>query len=70
MDLDYPATFAQNWQNRMATKMEEAIEQGKTLCTATLLGPGARGVAIFIIESDADVSGSSETECESSPVLK
>ncbi|KAH7243971.1 heterokaryon incompatibility protein-domain-containing protein [Fusarium solani] len=56
VDLHHPATFAAEWQKRMATKIEEAIYRGKTLCTATLLGPGPRGVAIFIIESGEDGS--------------
>ncbi|RSL77240.1 hypothetical protein CEP51_009260 [Fusarium floridanum] len=52
--LRHPLTFAEEWQMRMVIKMEEAVRRGKTLCTATLIGPGPCGVAIFIIESGED----------------
>ncbi|KAH7161797.1 heterokaryon incompatibility protein-domain-containing protein [Dactylonectria macrodidyma] len=61
VDQSQAVTFSQKWQRRMATKMEDAIDQGQRLCTATLLGPGPLGVAIFIIEPDENGSASSET---------
>lgn len=61
VDESQAVTFSQKWQRRMATKMEDAIDQGQRLCTATLLGPGPLGVAIFIIEAGQDWSESSGT---------
>ncbi|KAK2666283.1 hypothetical protein RAB80_012819 [Fusarium oxysporum f. sp. vasinfectum] len=50
----------------MARKIEEAIYQGKLLCTATaaFLGRGPLAVAIFIIKPEDDVDDSSSDAAE------
>lgn len=60
LNLDEPSTPGQEWQLRMVDKIEEAIDQEKWLCTATLLGPGPLGVAIFVIQPGDDDNDSDE----------
>ncbi|KAG4286380.1 hypothetical protein FPRO06_07640 [Fusarium proliferatum] len=59
MDLEVPSSAAEEWLLSMVDAVEEAIEQGKLLCTATLLGSGPLGVAVFVQpeESDNEDSG-------------
>ncbi|KAI1044291.1 hypothetical protein LB504_013046 [Fusarium proliferatum] len=54
MDLEVPSSAAEEWLLSMVDKVEEAIMQGKLLCTATLLGPGPPGVAVFVQPEDSD----------------
>lgn len=54
MDLKVPSSAAEEWLLSMVDKVEEAIVQGKLLCTATLLGPGPLGVAVFVQPEDSD----------------
>jgi hypothetical protein len=58
LNLEGPLTPAQEWQLSMARKIKEAIDQEKTLCTATapFRGPGPLSVAIFVIEPQDDDS--------------
>ncbi|KAF5982128.1 hypothetical protein FCOIX_3892 [Fusarium coicis] len=65
LDLEVPSSAAEEWLLSMVDKVEEAIVQGKLLCTATLLGPGPLGVAVFVQSEDSD-DGSSETGSEMS----
>ena len=60
LNLSGPLTPSQQWQHSMARKIEEAIRQGKSLCTATAL-PARRplAVAIFVIEPEDDGDESS-----------
>ncbi|SCO43007.1 uncharacterized protein FFMR_07167 [Fusarium fujikuroi] len=60
MDLEVPSSAAEEWLLSMVDAVEEAIDQGKLLCTATLLGSGPLGVAVFVQpeESDNEDSGS------------
>ncbi|KAG4272608.1 hypothetical protein FPRO04_10350 [Fusarium proliferatum] len=60
MDLEVPSSAAEEWLLSMVDAVEEAIEQGKLLCTATLLGSGTLGVAVFVQpeEPDNEDSGS------------
>ncbi|OBS15001.1 hypothetical protein FPOA_14028 [Fusarium poae] len=62
LNLSEPLTPPQRWQLRMACKIEEAIRQGKMLCTATaaFLGRGPLPVAIFVIEPEDDDDSSSD----------
>jgi hypothetical protein len=50
------------WLLSMAKKVEEAIEEGKDLCTATLLGPGPLGVAIFVCQPEENGGSSNESD--------
>ncbi|RBR10324.1 hypothetical protein FVER53590_12429 [Fusarium verticillioides] len=54
LDLEVPSSAAEEWLLSMVDKVEEAIVQGKLLCTATLLGPGPLGVAVFVQRDDSD----------------
>lgn len=65
MDLDVPSSVAEEWLLSMVDKVEEAIVQGKLLCTATLFGPGPLGVAVFVQPEDSD-NESSGTDSEMS----
>jgi hypothetical protein len=65
LDLEVPSSAAEEWLLSMVDKVEEAIVQGKLLCTAPLLGPGPLGVGVFVQPEDSD-DGSSETGSEMS----
>ncbi|KAK2666113.1 Heterokaryon incompatibility [Fusarium oxysporum f. sp. vasinfectum] len=67
LNLSEPLTPPQRWQLSMACKIEEAISQGKMLCTATaaFLGRGPLPVAIFVIEPEDDDDDSSSDAAES-----
>ncbi|EXM14529.1 hypothetical protein FoTM2_017029 [Fusarium oxysporum f. sp. vasinfectum] len=65
LNLNEPSTPGQEWQLSMVDKIEEAIEQEKKLCTATLLDPGRLRVAIFVIEPGDGDSGSDKTSVSS-----
>ncbi|PNP76685.1 hypothetical protein FNYG_10104 [Fusarium nygamai] len=54
LDLEEHSSAAEEWLLSMVDKVEEAIVQGRPLCTATLLGPGPLGVAVFIQLEDSD----------------
>ncbi|KAF5627834.1 uncharacterized protein FTJAE_9102 [Fusarium tjaetaba] len=54
LDLEVPSSAAEEWLLSMVDKVEEAILRGKLLCTATLLGPGPLGVAVFVQPEDSD----------------
>ncbi|KAF5530277.1 hypothetical protein FNAPI_13605 [Fusarium napiforme] len=54
LDLEVPSSAAEDWRLSMVNKVEEAIVQGRPLCTATLLGPGPLGVAVFVQPEDFD----------------
>ncbi|KAF5687111.1 transcriptional regulatory moc3 [Fusarium circinatum] len=54
LDLEAPSSAAEEWLLSMVDKVEEAIVQGKLLCTATLLGSGPLGVAVFVQPDDSD----------------
>ncbi|SCN92199.1 uncharacterized protein FFB20_12348 [Fusarium fujikuroi] len=60
MDLEVPSSAAEEWLLSMVDAVVEVIEQGKLICTATLLGSGPLGVAVFVQpeESDNEDSGS------------
>ncbi|SPJ71021.1 uncharacterized protein FTOL_00749 [Fusarium torulosum] len=65
LELNTPLTPSEEWLLSMAKKVEEAIEEGKDLFAATLLGPGPLGVAIFVCQPEEN-SGSSNESDESS----
>ncbi|KLP21720.1 Uncharacterized protein LW94_5246 [Fusarium fujikuroi] len=54
MDLEVPSSAAEEWLLSMVDAVEEAIDQGKLLCTATLLGSGPLGVAVFVQPEESD----------------
>ncbi|KAF5230747.1 hypothetical protein FANTH_13739 [Fusarium anthophilum] len=59
LELEAPSSLAEEWLLSMVDKVEDAIVQRKLLCTATLLGTGPLGVAVFVQpdESDDESSG-------------
>ncbi|KAF5530776.1 transcriptional regulatory moc3 [Fusarium mexicanum] len=54
LDLEVPSSAAEEWLLSMVDKVEEAIVQGKLLCTATLLGSGPLGVAVLVQPDDSE----------------
>ncbi|RFU25503.1 hypothetical protein B7463_g10831, partial [Scytalidium lignicola] len=72
-NVDETKTFAKQWKDLMAVNLIEAINDGKMLCTASLVSDykqAQHSGGIFIIEdledSDSDVSDSSRDETEGS----
>ncbi|KAF4444198.1 hypothetical protein FACUT_779 [Fusarium acutatum] len=53
LELDEPSSPAQQWLLTMVVAVEEAVVQGKLFCTATLLGSGPLGVAVFVQPEDS-----------------
>ncbi|KAG5757525.1 hypothetical protein H9Q72_014334 [Fusarium xylarioides] len=53
LEIDEPSSPAQQWLLTMVVAVEEAVVQGKILCTATLLGSGPLGVAVFVQPEDS-----------------
>ncbi|KAF5618408.1 hypothetical protein F25303_13023 [Fusarium sp. NRRL 25303] len=68
MDLEVPSSAAEEWLLSMVDTVEEAIVQRKLLCTATLLGPGPLGVAVFVQPEDSDDEDTNAGPCRPSSI--